>query len=66
MTNVNAAQAAYNEASEELTVAHAEVRALTVNKAKTVANVKAVYDRLDVARAAFNAAKDSLDVAEAA
>lgn len=61
MTNLTAA---YNAASEALTVAHAEVRALTVNKAKTVEMVKAVYARLDIARAAFNAAKNALDAAE--
>jgi len=62
----NAAQAAYTEASEALTKVHAEIRALTVSKNKTVESVKAAYNRLDVVRAAFNAAKDSLDAAEAA
>lgn len=57
---------AYNEASDALTVAHAEVRALTKNKAKTVEMVKTVYDRLEAARAAFNSAKDALDAAERA
>jgi hypothetical protein len=61
---INAVQAAYNEASAALTVAHAEVRALTVNKSKTVADVSAVYDRLAVVKAAFNTAKDALDAVE--
>lgn len=60
------ANANYLNASDELTKVHAELRAITVNKSKTVADVKAVYDRLDAVRAAFNAAKDALDVAEAA
>lgn len=66
MTNLTAAEVAYNEASEALTKVHAEIRALTVNKNKTVDAVKAAYDRLDEVRATFNAAKDSLSAAEAA
>lgn len=60
------AQAAYNNTSDELTAAHAEVRALTANKAKTVEMVKTAYDHLDAARANFNTAKGALDAAERA
>lgn len=63
---LTAANAAYLAASSALTEAHAAIRALTANKAKTVADVKAAYDHLDAVRAAFNDAKDALDVAEAA
>lgn len=63
---MNNLTAAYKNASDALTAAHAEVRALTISKTKTAATVKAVYDRLDVARAAFNAAKDALDASERA
>ena len=66
MTDLNAARAAYTEANEALTKVHAEIRALTVSKTKTVECVKASYNRLDVVRAEFNAAKELLDAAEAA
>jgi hypothetical protein len=59
-----AANANYLKASNALTEAHAAVRALTANKAKTVALVAATYDRLDAVRAEFNAAKATLDTAE--
>lgn len=59
----NAVQAAYNEASDALTASNAEIRALTANKSKTVADVKAAYDRRDTVVAAFNAARDALNAA---
>ena len=56
----------YLKASDNLTVAHAEVRALTANKNKTIEDVNRVYDKVEKIQKEFNRAKYALEAAERA